>query len=89
MTAVEPNSTPAPEIPFEWRSLWESAAGLHPEAPDALHHAIVAGADPRELRLIQLSCDDAPAFWFGPRAGECAIYTARGFAGTAVTGWIK
>jgi hypothetical protein len=88
MTAAAPNSTPTPEIPFDWRELWDSASRLHPDAPEALHHAITAGVDPRDLRLIQLAGDDAPAFWFGPRGGVCTIYDRGGVAGTAIVGKI-
>lgn len=86
MTATQPNSTPAPGIPPEWQELWQSALWLHPDAEPALRNAIAAGADPRQLRLVQLVGEDAPAFWFGPRAGECRIYNPAGFAGTAMVG---
>lgn len=87
--AVEATSTPAPGIPPEWRDLWESASRTHPDAPEALHNAIAAGVDPRDLRLIQLTDQDddpAPLFWFGARSGVCVIINPRGVVGSAILG---
>ena len=78
-------STPA-EVPAAWEDLWTSSRWLHPEAEAALQHAIAAGVDPHDLRLVQLVGDNAPAFWFGPRGGECTIYSPSGIAGTGMVG---
>lgn len=81
MTAAAPNSTPAPEIPADWLELWESARWIHPDSEPAMRHAIAAGMDPRQLRLIQLADQEgeaAPMFWFGPELKGCRIFNPTG-----------
>ena len=81
MTATQPNSTPAPVIPADWRDLWESAHRIHPDAEPALRHAIASGVDPRHLRLVQLADQDgrdAPAFWFGPTWQGVRVFNPAG-----------
>lgn len=70
-----------PEIPPEWLDLWKSSIWIHAESEPALRHAISAGMDPRQLRLIQLTDqDDAPAplFWFGPEWKACRVFNPHG-----------
>lgn len=84
--ATQPNSTPAPQIPAVWQELWDSSRWLHPDSEAALGHAIAAGVDPHDLRLVQLVGEDAPKFWFGPRNGVCTIFNPAGVAGTGTVG---